>query len=536
MTVARTVADVLDDHVSLEIESIDRMYLNLYIPRLQRDTGVVSFFREHRGKPIPSGALMAQITEPFVAAIHRFIETEGIPLVDFKAGERKDDIAKAHLARFTSEEGVLFVGRAQEKTRVFRSQRRRAESGRDYVWIVPSTAMVNAFYFYCVDRDFGPFFLKYCSYFPYNAKLYVNGHEWAKRQAQREGIDFEALDNGFLRCSDPKGLQSLCRRFGAPQIRALVNKWMTRLPYPFAPEDTAAGYRYEISILQAEFALTQVFDAPFPGRIFFEQVIRDNLDLGRPDQVSLIFDRRVTRRTPGRFRTRVITEGVTPSLHVDYKRCRVKQYHKEGRALRTETTVNDTRDFAIGKRLQNLPALREIGFNANRRLLRVQKLSHDPSIGEAAFKSLTSPVEIDGQRAAALRFGHPRVSALFQALLTFHLSILPQGFSNRDLRDFLAPLLDMPPGAFSQGRMTYDLRRLRLHGLIERIPRTHRYRLTQSGLRTATLFTHIETRTLRPALAEILIDKPAMPRTLRTQFDRLQATLDQLYEQTALAA
>jgi hypothetical protein len=148
------------------------------------------------------------------------------------------------------------------------------------------------------------------------------------------------------------------------------------VPHPFAPAHRAAGYRYQLSILQAEFALTQVLDRPVTGRYFFEEVIRENLDLGRPDQIQLIFDRRVTRRTPGRFRTRVLTEGVVPSLHVEYKKSKVKQYHKEGQALRTETTINDTYDFAIGRALRNLPALREIGFAANRRLLHVESLSH----------------------------------------------------------------------------------------------------------------------------------------------------------------
>lgn len=111
-------------------------------------------------------------------------------------------------------------------------------------------------------------------------------------------------------------------------------------------------------------------------------MIRENLDLGRPDRVGLVFDRKVRTKgrhpTPGRFRTRVITNGVTPSLHVDYKHAKIKQYHKLGKALRTETTRNDTRDFDIGKRLYNLPALRKIGFNANRRLLDVQRISTSP--------------------------------------------------------------------------------------------------------------------------------------------------------------
>ncbi len=252
-----------------------------------------------------------------------------------------------------------------------------------------ATGLVNHFYFYCYDDDFGPFFLKFCSYFPYNAKLCLNGNHWAQRQAAKAGIGFTALDNGFAAVDDPAALQAICDSLGPEQIDALLRKWLAVLPHPFTAADRAAGYRYDLSILQAEFSLTQMLDKPVAGRMFFEQVIRDNLDIGRPDQVALVFNRRLIRRgphrTPGPFRTRVITEGVTPSLHVDYKHTRIKQYHKEGKALRTETTINDTTDFSIGKRLTNLPALREIGFSANRRLLHVQRLSHDPITGADAL-------------------------------------------------------------------------------------------------------------------------------------------------------
>ena len=123
--------------------------------------------------------------------------------------------------------------------------------------------------------------------------------------------------------------------------------------------------------------------------------------------------RRGATATPGRFRTRVITDGVTPSLHADYKHATIKQYHKEGRALRTETTINDTHDFGIGKRLTNLPALREIGFSANRRLLGVQPLSHDPITGTAALHTVTEPVTTPtGTRVPGLRLGQQRSHAL----------------------------------------------------------------------------------------------------------------------------
>jgi len=225
-----------------------------------------------------------------------------------------------------------------------------------------------------VDRDFGPFFLKFCSYFPFNAKLCLNGHEYAKRQLARQDIAFKALDNGVLSCAKPDRLQSICDGLSAGKIDGFLRKWLRLLPHPFTGNDRKAGYRYDLSILQAEFSLTQVLDRPAHGRLFFEQVIRENLDLGRPEEVQLIFKRKITRKTPGRFRTRIVTQDVTPSLHVYYKNARIKQYHKEGRALRTETTINNTYDFGIGKRLRNLPKLREVGFAANRQLLAVERL------------------------------------------------------------------------------------------------------------------------------------------------------------------
>src|SRR5215831_91575 len=535
MSVPRTVAEVIRRHVTLEVEGIDRMYLNVYQPRLQCEGQVAAFFRSHRGHTFASSALMDPMSKAFIAAVERFVRENEIPLLTFAKGQRKDDVALEYRARFRGSEGILFVGRAQEKTPVFRTEKRtNPRTGQKYPWIVKSTAMVNHFYFYGIDDDFGPFFLKFCTYFPYNAKLCLNGHEYVKRQLAKEGIAFEALDNGILTCAAPRRLQALCDGLSGAKIDALLRKWLARLPHPFTEQDRKAGYRYDVSILQAEFSLTQVLDRPLSGRIFFEEVIRENLDLGRPDQVQLIFGRRVSRQTPGRFRTRVLTEGVTPSLHIDYKRSRIKQYHKEGRALRTETTINDPRDFRLGKRLVNLPALRQVGFQANRRLLDVQRISQDCAVGEDAFRRVNEPVQIDGQRASALRFADAAVQALLSALLVFRL--LPRGFSNRDLRDHWAPLLGKAPDALTPGQRTYHLRRLRLHGLIERIPRSHRYRVTASGWRTALLCTRTYNRVLRPGLAQVMPEEAADASYLRRGFDQLDEAIERWLQEQKVPA
>ena len=540
MSVPLSAADVLGEHVVFELECIDRMYCNGYVRKLSYPGGVASFFTRHRGASFASTCLADPISKQFVASILRFAAEREIPVVRFAKGQRKDDVAHEHLARFAESEGIYMIGVAQEKTSTFRTEKRRnPETGARYPWIVRASALVNQYYMYGLDVDFGPFFVKFSSYFPYGAKLCFNGHHWAQRQAEAAGIAFTALDNGFLECDDPDALQRICDRLSDAEIDAFFRRWLARVPHPFTAADRLAGYRYELSILQAEFSLTQVLDRPHCGRVFFEQLIRENLDLGRPDKVSLIFDRRVRLRgkrpTPSRWRTRVLTCEVTPSIHVDYKSSRVKQYHKLQRAIRTETTINDTRDFGIGKRLGNLPALREVGFQANRRLLATQRLGHDPIAAAQVLHNITDPVTVGEShtRVAGLRFGDPRAMALLSLLAVFRLSV--RGFTNRDLRKHLAPLLGLSPGAMTAGQATYDLRRLRTHGLIQRIPHTNRYLPTEDGLRAAIVLTQTHERLLSPALASArdpTADFPHLHRTL----NNVQKALDGYAKRQGLAA
>jgi hypothetical protein len=535
MKIPQTVAGILQEHVTLELECLDRLYLNVYVPQLQYAGGVAAFLKHQRGAQVVSTALVKPMTEGFVAAMKAFGQAQGIPLVHFRKGQRKDDLAKEYLARFTGTEGVLFIGVAQEKARLPRTEsRHHAETGVRYPWVVETTGYVNYFYIYAVDADCGPFFLKLCSYFPYNGRLCLNGHEYLKRQLTKEGIAFEALDNGIRSCADPTRLQALANGFDEHAIDALLRKWLARLPHPFTAAGRLAGYRYALSVLQVECALTQVLDRPVHGRLLFERIIRENLDLGRPEQVQLIFERRVTRRTPGRFRTRVITAGVTPSLHVDYKHSRIKQYHKEGQALRTETTINDPADFGLGKRLSALPALRARGFAANQRLLDVECLSQDCTQGAQTLDRVSRPQLVAGQRVAALPLFQPTVQALFAALVLFALS--PAGFANKDLRPLLAQLLGRAPSQIGPGQMTYHLRRLRLHGLITRLPHSQRYQVTADGLRLALFCTRLHARVLRPGLTELSPQAATTDTVLRLAFNRLDRALDQFFMEARMTA
>ena len=518
-----SIPELLSGHLTLEVECLDRLYLNGYIGSLATSGGLVTFMREQLGKPIPSPVLLGQVTEKFREAVKTLAEREQIPIYQFDHKEKKDTFANRIRQHSGIRDGIVFIGVAQEKAQAFQGRKidGRFEFTRD------KTVYVNHYYFYIDDADFGPLFIKVCSYAPWGTKLCVNGHEWAKRQLDKKGIAYEALDNGFLSCDDPKKLQEICDSLGPEQIEAVFRKWLQRIPLPLRPEDRAAGYDWSLSIWQMEVSLTQIFDRPLRGREFFEEIIRDNLDLGRPDRVQLIFDRVVTKKTPGHFRTRVIQDGVHPSLHINYKNFDLKQYFKEGRGCRTEGTFRNPNDFGVNKGLSNLPYLQKIGREINRRLLEVERVSHNSGLSGDSIQRVVQPtVTEDGEKAPALKFGQPRVMALLVALTLFQHVI--DGFHNRDLRALVVDLLGVSSAKYTASQMSYDLRRLRLKGLIYRPPKTHRYFLTPYGWKIARLFARLEARVFRPAVAMFTGNDAVLPFPLRASLDRVDVQMDQL--------
>ena len=527
MTLPRTAAEVLSGHVRLEVRCIDRVMLTVRQPRLQYGQGIHNFFCQHRGNRFASSALMLPMTERFAADIRHYIDTRRLDLVRFAKGQSKDQVAKEYLAGKSGGDQILFVGVAQEKTRVWRTaQRRDPATGKRYPWLYQEQAMVNHWYFYGFDADFGPFHIKFCGYFPYTGQIYFNGHEYAKQQCLKEGIAFTALDNAFGAASDAEAVQRICDGLTDQKIYRFAGKWLARLPQPFTRADEDADYRWQLSVKQIEFSTTMALDRPVTGRIFFEQLIRDNLDIGRPDKVNIVFGRMIRQRgkfrTPGTFRTQVITNGTCPYLYLFYKKTQVKQYLKEGRALRTETTFNQPRDLGIGKELTNLAVMAKAGYAANRRLLDAECISHDPAAGAAALEMLTSPViTTTCTRVPGMRFPDPRIQALLAACCA--LALRPAGFTSRDLRLLLAPQLGKDPGDMSGGQISYDLRRLRAHQIIERIPHSRNYQVTANGLSTALFFTRLTRRVIIPALAEIAGPEPPRGSALR-QADRAYNT------------
>lgn len=516
------VNTLLDEHVTLRYECLDRIFLNGYVPRLQTPEGLARFLAGQPGEEIPRYAILGERTARFMREVERLADSEAIPLVRFERGQRKEATAQPYLdaAAAAGREGVVLIGLAQERASVFRAPLKRDRQPGRYA-AGRASAYINHIYFYVWDAEFGGGFIKVCTYAPWSVRVWCNGHAWTKRQLEGRHIGYQPLDNGIAAVDHGRALQDICDSLTAADIERFVRRWLSRLPSPFTPADAAAGYRYELSILQLEISCTEVFDRPLHGRQFFESVISDQLDLGRPEKLQLIFGHRILRSRTAPFRTRVFGAGANPSLHVEHRATSVKQYWKLDRALRTETTINDAYDFGVGRRLANLPALVEIGRAINARLIALERDAQRCVPAAGTFEALIVPTGPPGARAPGLRFGDPRVVALFGALADVRWAAAP--IRSRPLRELVEHHLGSAYGARQMG---YDLRRLVRKALLERQPHSQRYRLTELGRRLIAFCVKLYTRLVCRGLAEV--DPRQLPRPLGTAWRRYDAEFQRL--------
>ena len=540
-----TVATLLDEHVSFRCTSVDRIGVRGYVQGLQYEGGVVKFLL-NRGGFIPSPALLNRNRERLVAELEALEESTGVPVVRFKTGESKEDIARAHQdgAMAAGRPGLVLVGKAQERTSVWRGYVDDTYPGHrgshPHIAWRRQSGVPDQWYFYFADPEWGPAFVKVCTYAPYPMWCCANGHEWAKCQLTKAGIGFEALDNGLRSVEDPTAAHRICARLGAGHLRGLLARMMTVVPDPLCAVDRTAGFEWSFSIAQFEVSDTAVFDQPRRARAWFEAAIGDHLDLGRPERVSLLVDRRVLsgakHKTPGRFATEVITRDTAPQLQIHYRSSKAKAYLKEGRALRVETTVNNASDFALHKTLsaENWNALRRAGADTNARFLATLGEGRPGFPDPATVESIVLPSVHDGQRAPGLRFGDPRTMALLGSIAAFAHVI--GGLTNRSLR---AQMTAHWRSDYSSPQASYDLRRLRLKGLIERVDGSNTYRVTPHGLRVSAFFTQLATRVIVPALtdlAELARPSPPAPRPLVEAWRTYERELDNAVRTARLAA
>lgn len=272
------VNDVLDGHVALDLTCVDRLYLNGYVPNLQVGAQVERFC-QHLGMPIASPAVVAKIGNRFRSEVDAFAKRHRVPVLHLKKpdrgrlDDRKLDHVRPYLERAerSGHHGVVAIVATEEFQFVYAASKKTGAKGGIYFDWRKVERRVSCFYFYLSDREFGPCFIKICSYFPWPIKVWCNAHEWSKRQARRSRIGFTELANGFAATKSPERLQGLCDRFGPADVQALFDRSITRIPTPLTDADRRGGYFWELSMRQVEVSRTIVFDDPRRARSFFSR-------------------------------------------------------------------------------------------------------------------------------------------------------------------------------------------------------------------------------------------------------------------------
>jgi hypothetical protein len=525
-----TLAESCADSIAFSYRSVDRLILNAYIPTLQTPGAMAKFFREVQHKPILAGKVFKDLTERFVSQVKSFAENHRIPLLRVTDRQRPGEVAQRALkvAERQNRFGVVAIVVHQESARVFGSTHGGGRATN--FWVKEDRRLVNHYYFYLRDRDYGEGFVRISSYPPFQTRIWMNAHGYLAAELRRRRKTFRTDENCVVEVVDPASLQAIADRFDATLVEGIARRWLGRVPDPLTPDERAAGYPTHLSVYQAEFSDNQIFNDTQTLNRVYEPLLKEHLHLGRLDMIKVLFDRRITRRTPGRFATRVLRQGVVSCLKVFYKKSFLKQYNKGGRVLRTELCVNDPGDFGVKKSLVHLGHLQTIAHHAMTRFSKAQAVAQSTALNRSTFERIILPSQEGGKRVAGFRFGAPGSMRILEALGCA--GLLFCAFSNTDLRKVLVERLGVPVDQAGAGHVSYQLRKLQDKGLVRKVPRRNRYTLTDLGYRACMFFTKLHQRLLTPGLNRMdqaLRGKPSpSTHSLDCALDALNRQLDGL--------
>ena len=486
------------DAVAFEYRSIDRLVLNAYIPTLQTPGAMARFLRDVRHKPILSGIVFKELTDDFVKRTRAFAARNGLSIESPARGVRPGEPGQRMLAKARKRGvfGVVGIIAHQERARVFCSTHGggRATNFR----VKEDRRMVNYYYFYIRDREYGEGFVRICTYPPFGTRIWLNGHGYLAARLAEQGIAVGLEDNCVVSCADPKALQKAADEF-QKQVEPTARRWLSMVPGPLTAEERAAGYDTKLSVFQAEFSDNLIFHKTAVLNRLYEQVLSEHMHLGRPDMIKAMFDRRITRRTPGKFATRILREGTVACMKVFYKSSFLKQYNKSGRVLRTELCVNNPNDFGLKKGLAHLGQLGCIAEHTTTRFTEAQAVARSTALDRSTFERMVTPSKLDeGKRVAALRFGTTWAMQLLMALGCAGLCF--GAFSNQDVCRVLLERLGVSADDARPQRVGYELRKLRGKGLVHKAKGRNRYTLTPLGQKVVPALVKFHDRVLGPTL------------------------------------
>lgn len=509
----------------------DRILLNAVIQVLQSPARVVGFLKNRRQVESLTPAYFKSVSTDYHQFVQALAEERNLQILEPPKGVRREEWVEPFYQGLRGHAGMAVILKSRENARVavsFPSRGHHIELCHRFVW---------QYYFYLQDADCGRMFVRVCPYFPFNARVCLNGHEWLACQLRQEGLAFQQCGNAFRTCAHPERLQELADQFSAQDILACGHRWLAQLvPFFTEQERRHQGFGYRLFVSQVEYCTNLVFERRAALDRLHERLLDLNRTIGCPDKVAVLFGRRITKRTDAGLKTQILDHGLGPPvIRSEYKSSSLKQYVRDHLVLRTETTSYHTPDLGVGKNVENLDALRQKMAASNERYLDVQQDVLETFVDRGQLEQLRQPtVSPSGRRTPGLKVDDPRLLAVLQALTCFAYLAGTECFRSRDLHQQAAEALGKTPETYTLAQMRYDLAKLRAKGLVERVARTQTYRLIPEGYRLAVLYLKLFHKIYAPLTAgvrEPLAEDDCLPPERRGKLDRLYAAVDRALQQ-----
>ena len=504
----------------------DRVVFNVIVPAWQCTAVLVGLLQKRRGVQAISRAYLKSVSEEYHTLIQAMAAEQGTPVVRPPKDVRRDEWVEPFYRRLHGQPGIAVILKSREGARVAVSY--ATKSGGYHLELCHR--FVDQYYFYLLDDDFGPMFLRLCPYLPFNGRMVINGHDWLACQMRRENIRFRQHGNAFLTCSDPTRLQQLADSFSAQPIIACAQRWLRQLAPPLIDANGHRAARdYRLFFTQTEFCTNIIFDRRAPLDQLSERLLDLNRDIGRPDKLTIVYGRRINKRTRNGFQTQITDHHLgNPVIRSNYQDQSVKQYVRDHLLLRTEETCYDTKELGINKGVENLPTLRAAMHQVNERYQEIQQDVLETFLDRGQLQALRQPtVTPSGRRIPGIKPDDPRLLAVMRALTRFAHIANSDSFRCRDLLEPVAQALGRTDYRLPQLR--YDLGKLRAKGLVVKIDGTHRYRLTPDGFRLCILFIKLAERVYKPLTAACvspISEEAALPPEKRAAIDQHYAAID----------
>jgi hypothetical protein len=509
----------------------DRILLHGCIPSFLDGARAQGFFWTYRHiYPVSRDVLYG-----IVSQYHNWVQNRSrkwkVEIVEKISEERRDNFVKPYFERAQPDQVVVII-KAREPAGIMVAI---GDKKKNKWHLEIKRRWVDQFNFYLRDAQWGPLFVRVCPYFPFSLRICLNQHNWLAQRMQEVGIGFTQTQNAFRRCQDPDRLQRLADTLSGHDLITCGNKWVRRLvPFFTDQERREGGCWHRLFFAQVEYCDNLIFRARAALDELGERLLDNNRDIGKPNKLTVIFGRRITRRYRGKLQTEIEDLHLgSPAMRSYYKNGLAKHYVRDHDVLRFETATNDVKgDYGINKAVENLAPLREKLQGITERYQNVQQDILETFLDRGELQKLGEPTLLaNGKRIPGLKIDRPRQLALMHSLLRFSHVAAGDTFTTKEVHREAAEALNVSPDKFSLASVRYELSKLRAKGLVEKLPHSRRYRLLPNGYRICLVFCKLFEKIYAPLVAGLLHPYPG---------DRLVAAerlsqLDRLYQAVVTA-